>query len=138
MKSTVRTGFQKSILPRLLSGQANRVQEIGVQPLRLIGPFNMACPQLCIFLQDRNLQTAKALRYYHSTVHKEDILYFKDGSAGVVQSILGNEVNVYFVLKSLPAFARCELGNRMAVDGNRMGVPIYVQRMDSSSLVALA
>lgn len=101
MKSTVRTGFQKSILPRLLSGQANRVQEIGVQPLRLIGPFNMACPQLCIFLQDRNLQTAKALRYYHSTVHKEDILYFKDGSAGVVQSILGNEVNVYFVLKSL-------------------------------------
>ena len=42
MKSTVHEGFQKSILPRLLLGQAKRMQSIGVDPVRIIGPISQA------------------------------------------------------------------------------------------------
>ena len=114
MKSTARSGFQKSLLPRLLSGQAARVQELGVQPVRLIGPFKAACPVLCNLLGDSNIKIAQGVRYYHSSVSKTDILYFADGSAAVVQNIFTNDVEHFFLLQKLHRVRSCVLGNSMA------------------------
>ena len=70
LKSTVRVGFQRSLLPRLLSGQAARVRELGVQPFRLFGPFKAASPSLCNLLGDAAMKVAKSLRFYHSSVEE--------------------------------------------------------------------
>ena len=110
LKSTARCGFQKSLLPRLLSGQAARVQELGVQPVRLIGPFKAACPELCNLLGDSNMKIAKGVRYYHSSVSKTDILYFADGSAAVVQNICTNDVEHFFLLQKLHRVRSCGWG----------------------------
>ena len=110
LKSTARSGFQKSLLPRLLSGQAARVQELGVQPIRLIGPFKAACLVLCNLLGDSNMKIAKGVRYYHSSVSKTDILYFADGSAAVVQNICTNDVEHFFLLQKLHRVRSCVWG----------------------------
>ena len=86
MKSTSQDGFQKSMLPRLLSNQANRVQEQPLEPLKLVEPFKDAPQVLKDLAGDQNLKAVKALRYYQSTVHPDDILYLADGTI-----LTGNE-----------------------------------------------
>ena len=97
MKSTSQDGFQKSMLPRLLSNQANRVQEQPLEPLKLVPPFQDAAQVLKDLARDQGLKTVKALRYYQSTVHPDDILYLADGTAGLVQTILAGHENYFWL-----------------------------------------
>ena len=97
MKSTSQDGFQKSMLPRLLSNQANRVQEQPLDPLKLVPPFQDAAHVLKDLAGDQGLKTVKALRYYQSTVHPDDILYLADGTAGLVQTILAGRENYFWL-----------------------------------------
>ena len=98
----VKDGFQQSVLPRLLLGQAKRIRDIGVRPLRLIPPLKEAPVLQKNLLGDDTLRTAKGLSYYHSTVHCTDILCFADGSAGYLQTILaGHNDSCFSALKQL-------------------------------------
>ena len=101
LTSVVHDGFQKSILPRLLQSQAQRIQDAGLEPLKLVPPFKDADIMFKTLTGDFTLQTAKALSYHHSTVHVNDILLFADGSAGVVQNIAFGRQQHYFWLQRL-------------------------------------
>ena len=75
MSSTVHDGFQKSVLPRLLQSQANRINELGVEPVQMVKPFCEASSALQSLCGDATLQTAKAFSLHHSTVNKGDDLH---------------------------------------------------------------
>ena len=111
MRSTSHEGSQKSIMPRLLISQARRIQELGMQPCRLVGPFKEAPGVLKSSCRDGTLQTAKALSLYHYTVHKGDVLFLANGIAGVVEEIVFGEQTAYsFWLKKLQCLKSCGWG----------------------------
>eukprot|EP00435_Cladocopium_sp_Y103_P035404 s395_g9.t1 len=123
MTSLVHEGFQKSILPRLLQGQAQRVQEAGLKPLQVLPPFKDADVYLKSVTGDLTLQTAKALKYNHSTVHVKDILFFADGTAGVVQDIAFGREQHYFWLQQLRPLRQATWGNIWQCCDQHMMVP---------------
>lgn len=127
LKSTARVGFQRSLLPRLLSGQAARVRELGVQPFRLFGPFKAASPSLCNLLGDAAMKVAKSLRFYHSSVSKSDIVYFADGSAAVVENIVSNDVERFFVLHQLQRVRSCAWGTVWQATEKQVVASIFSQ-----------
>ena len=127
MKSTVHEGFQKSILPRLLLGQAKRMQSIGVDPVRIIGPISQASLFLRELAGDHTLQCCKRVSYFQNTVSLKDLLIFGDGTAGLVEEILNGQVQVMFLLRKMQKQSEKDWGQVWLLQEEKILIPMLSQ-----------
>lgn len=122
MVSKSEEGFAASVLPRMLHMQAARLEANPLQTA-VDGPAKPAQVEVQALAQDPTLQIFKSLSHFHSTVCAGDVLYFADGSAGIVQHVLCGDLFGYgFLLQALSLRSEKSWGKIWNVNDNQLNL----------------